>query len=131
MIVVVLLGGAAGYGATKFLVPEYQVAANIMIETGGGQMGGGQLLAASGWQDLLRSFAIADPVVNQLGLFVQPARAADTIHVIDVVRAQREHGEEPSQLRGEELYREVYAGLGAADGCAATISLADLATKEG
>lgn len=78
MIVVVLLGGAAGYGATKFIVPEYQVAANIMIETGGGQMGGGQLLAASGWQDLLRSFAIADPVVNQLGLFVQPARAADS-----------------------------------------------------
>ncbi|MBL7648550.1 MAG: YihY/virulence factor BrkB family protein [Candidatus Hydrogenedentes bacterium] len=61
----------------------------------------------------------------------QPARAADTIHVIDVVRAQREHGEEPSQLRGEELYREIYAGLGAADGCAAAISLADLATKEG
>ena len=61
----------------------------------------------------------------------QPARAADTIHVIDVVRAQREHGEEPSQLRGEELYREVYAGLGAADGCAAAISLSDLAAREG
>jgi membrane protein len=61
----------------------------------------------------------------------QPARAADTIQVIDVVRAQREHGEEPSQLRGEERYQEVYAGLGSADGCAAAISLADLAAREG
>jgi membrane protein len=61
----------------------------------------------------------------------QPARAADTIQVIDVMRAQREHGEEPSQLRGEELYREVYAGLGSADGCAAAMSLAELAAREG
>ncbi|MEQ1692031.1 MAG: polysaccharide biosynthesis tyrosine autokinase, partial [Gemmatimonas sp.] len=37
-----------------------------------------ELLAASGWQDLLRSFAIADPVVNDLALFVEPVRAADS-----------------------------------------------------
>ena len=61
----------------------------------------------------------------------QPARAADTIKVIDVVRAQRDHGAEPSQLREEDNYREIYAGLASADGIAASATLAELATREG
>ena len=35
-------------------------------------------MKASGWKDLLRSFAIADPVVNDLALFVTPTREADS-----------------------------------------------------
>lgn len=61
----------------------------------------------------------------------QPARAADTIKVIDVVRAQRDHGAEPSQLREEGNYREIYAGLASADGSAAFATLAELAAREG
>lgn len=61
----------------------------------------------------------------------QPARAADTIQVIDVVRAQREHGEEPSQLREEDNFREIYAGLDSADGRAATATLAEIAARGG
>ncbi len=61
----------------------------------------------------------------------QPARAAETIKIIDVVRAQREHGEEPSQLREEDNYREIYAGLSSADGRAATATLAEIATRGG
>lgn len=61
----------------------------------------------------------------------QPARAAESIRVLDVVRAQRDHGEEPSQLRQEERYRELYTGLDSADGKAAATTVAELATQEG
>ncbi len=83
-----VLGGAGGYTATKFIEPEYEVKATILLEQGTGtnQDGGNsrgpiqaeELLKASGWQDLLRSFAIADPVVNDLALFVTPKREADS-----------------------------------------------------
>ena len=85
ILLFVLLGGGGGYAATKFVEPEYEVKATIMLEMGTGtnQNGKGpiqaeELLKASGWQDLLRSFAIADPVVNDLALFVEPTRAADS-----------------------------------------------------
>ena len=82
-----VLGGAGGYTATKFIEPEYEVRATILLEQGTGtnQDGGNrgpiqaeELLQASGWKDLLRSFAIADPVVNDLALFVTPTREADS-----------------------------------------------------
>ena len=80
-----IAGGGIGYAATKFVEPAYEVKATIMLEMGTGtnQGGGGpikanNLLQSSGWQDLLRSFAIADPVVNQLGLFVSPEKGADS-----------------------------------------------------
>jgi len=80
-----VVGLAGGYAATRFIPPEYQVQATILLEQGTGTSGGGrgpiqadELLRQSGWEDLLRSFAIADPVVNDLALFVEPARDADT-----------------------------------------------------
>jgi len=79
-----VVGLAGGYAATRFIPPEYQVQATILLEQGTGTGGGrgpiqaDELLRQSGWEDLLRSFAIADPVVNDLALFVEPAREADT-----------------------------------------------------
>ncbi len=80
-----ILGGGAGYAATTFIEPEFEVEATILLEQGTGASGGSrgpiqavELLKASGWQDLLRSFAIADPVVTELGLFVSPAKTADS-----------------------------------------------------
>lgn len=83
-----VLGGGGGYAATKFIEPEYEVRATILLEQGTGTNQDGrnsrgpiqaeELLKASGWQDLLRSFAIADPVVNDLALFVTPTRTADS-----------------------------------------------------
>ncbi|WP_373058774.1 hypothetical protein, partial [Gemmatimonas sp.] len=83
-----LLGGAGGYTATKYIEPEYEVKATITLEQGTGTNRDGgnsrgpiqaeELLKASGWQDLLRSFVIADPVVNDLALFVTPKREADS-----------------------------------------------------
>ncbi len=86
IVLFALLGGAGGYGATKLVEPEYEVGATIMLEMGTGTNQDGrrgpiqaeELLKASGWKDLLRSFAIADPVVNQLALFVEPNKASDS-----------------------------------------------------
>jgi succinoglycan biosynthesis transport protein ExoP len=80
------LGVGGGYLATTFIQPSYEVRATILLEQGTGVNSGQnrgpiqaeELLQASGWKDLLRSFAIADPVVNSLGLFIEPARAADS-----------------------------------------------------
>ncbi|WP_337171441.1 polysaccharide biosynthesis tyrosine autokinase [Gemmatimonas aurantiaca] len=81
------IGGAAGYAATRFIEPEYEVQATILLEQGTGVNNGAgrgpiqaaELLQASGWQDLLRSYAIADPVVMGLGLFVTPVADADSV----------------------------------------------------
>ncbi|MEO7520840.1 MAG: polysaccharide biosynthesis tyrosine autokinase, partial [Gemmatimonas sp.] len=82
-----ILGAAGGYTATKFITPEYEVSARIILEMQTGTKGGSgdrgpiqapELLGAAGWQDLLRSFIIADEVVSQLALFVTPERAADS-----------------------------------------------------
>jgi capsular exopolysaccharide synthesis family protein len=87
IVLVGLIGAGAGWGATEFIEPEYEVSATILLEQGTGTTGGSsgrgpiqaaELLRASGWQDLLRSYAIADPVVTNLGLFTEPARAADS-----------------------------------------------------
>ncbi len=88
IVILGVLGGAGGYTATKFIEPEYEVKATILLEQGTGTNQDGrnargpiqaeELLKASGWQDLLRSFAIADPVVNDLALFVNPKRASDS-----------------------------------------------------
>lgn len=85
IVLFAILGGAGGYMATKYIDPEYEVRATIILEQGTGTEGAGRgpiqaerLLESSGWQDLLRSFAIADPVVTSLGLFVSPASAADS-----------------------------------------------------
>ena len=80
-----MLGAGVGYAATKIIDPEYEVQARIMLEMGGGTDDGRggpvqaqKLLAESGWQDLLRSYAVADYVVNQLTLFVKLDREADS-----------------------------------------------------
>jgi polysaccharide biosynthesis transport protein len=81
-----MLGAAGGYVATKFIEPEFEVQSTIMLESGSGTQStqdrgpikAEELLEQSGWQDLLRSFTIADPVVNELALFVEPDAARDS-----------------------------------------------------
>ncbi len=78
-----ILGAGGGYAATKFVHPEYEVKSVILLEVAAGtkqnrQGMGDQLLESSGWLDLMRSPAIADPVVMQLALFVLPKTASDT-----------------------------------------------------
>ncbi len=77
-----LLGGGGGYLATGYIEPEYAVQATIILEQSAGRRAGAiqaeQMLGSSGWQDLLRSFAIADPVVMSLKLYVSQATASDS-----------------------------------------------------
>lgn len=85
ILLLTALGAGLGVAATRFITPEYEVQATVLLEQGtavNGQNRGPiqaeELLKASGWQDLMRSFAVSDPVVNSLALFVQPARDADS-----------------------------------------------------
>lgn len=83
IILATIIGAAGGYSATKFLVPEYVVQATVVLGQGGGStrgaIQGSELLQRSGWTDLLTSYIVADPVVNELGLFVQPTDAKDSV----------------------------------------------------
>lgn len=86
VLALTLVGLAGGVFATRFITPEYEVQATILLEQGTGVQGQNsgpiraqELLQSSGWQDLVRSYAIADPVVTELGLFVTPAEKADSL----------------------------------------------------
>lgn len=84
VLLLTAIGFGGGYLATRLLEPEYEVQATILLEQGTAVQGGGpiraqELLQASGWQDLVRSYAIADPVVTELGLFVTPKNASDSL----------------------------------------------------
>lgn len=80
-----VLGAAGGSLATRFIVPEYEVQANVLLDQGsgtgnrsGGPIQADALFSQTGWRELLTSFLVVDPVVNELGLFVTPAEAADS-----------------------------------------------------
>ncbi len=86
IVLFVLAGAGAGYVATTLVTPEYEVQARILLEQGTGTRGegsGGPIMAAqlfeqSGYADLLTSYAVVDPVVTTLNLFVQPESPQDT-----------------------------------------------------
>ncbi len=83
-----VVGLVGGYGATTIIEPEYEVKSTVLLEVAAGTtydpraargpVQGQELLRSAGWTDLMRSFAIADPVVMQLALFVSPSKAADS-----------------------------------------------------
>lgn len=82
---ILIIGSAAGVLATRLLTPEYQVQSTILLTSaqGASQTRGplrdDALLDAQGWQDLLKSYSIADSVVMQLALYLEPAKAADSV----------------------------------------------------
>ncbi|MBI3117190.1 MAG: hypothetical protein HYZ00_00790, partial [Candidatus Hydrogenedentes bacterium] len=59
----------------------------------------------------------------------QPARSPETTQVLDVVRAMREAGRDPSLLRKDEVYRPLYQGLNEASTTYLTSSMAELASQ--
>lgn len=78
------LGLGAGVLSTRFITPEYQVGATIFITDGGAQtqdrngpIRASSLLQSAGWVELLRSFAVVDPVVRRLKLYVIPKNGRD------------------------------------------------------
>src|SRR5438045_7862677 len=69
------VGSVLGIFAAKRVAPVYDAQSTIWISASGATQSGpirtGQLLPSSSWVDLLRSFAIVDPVVRRLRLKVR------------------------------------------------------------
>jgi succinoglycan biosynthesis transport protein ExoP len=78
---VVALGAAGGAVATRFVKPKYQVDATVVIAEPPdpkGPIQSGQVLKEAAWRELIKSFAILDPVARQLRLYVVPEESSDS-----------------------------------------------------
>ena len=88
ILAILVMGTATGIAATRLLKPKYEVRATIWITSetpladsrsaSGRPIRSNELLASAAWIELLRSFTIADQVVTQMRLFVQPEEARDS-----------------------------------------------------
>lgn len=85
------LGAAGGVAATRFIKPKYEARATIWISQAtppagdrSGPIRAEELLAATSWVELLRSFTIVDSVVLKDRLFLKPAKLGDTVVFRDV-----------------------------------------------
>lgn len=83
VLLVLLVGGLAGFGASRFIAPEYRAEATVWVEGRGDETGAGpirsqDLLSARGWVELGRSYTVLDSVVHDLNLLVRPAEAEDS-----------------------------------------------------
>src|SRR5689334_10566566 len=83
ILLMVAAGAGVGLLAARRIVPVYEVQSKIWIGAGGSSQTGPirpqQLLPATSWDELLRSYAIVDPVVKKLRLnlsYKQPADSA-------------------------------------------------------
>ncbi len=86
---VLLVGTAAGYGASRLVAPEYTAKATVWIEGGGPTNGQGgrergpirseQLLQSFGWLDLIKSFVVLDDVVRRERLYLTRAPADSNV----------------------------------------------------
>ena len=86
ILLLTAVGGGAGYIATQFVDPEYEVESNITLDLGssvGGTQNGaiqdGRSLDESSWSDLLRSYAVIDQVVMKHQLYLDPDNEADSL----------------------------------------------------
>src|SRR2546427_1017699 len=85
ILLITLLGTAAGVAATRFLRPIYLAQATIWIDQmdrrgadrGPGPIRSGDLLDPGAWVDLLRSYVVLDQVVRDQRLFLVVPRPAD------------------------------------------------------
>ena len=86
ILILVIVGGAAGVIVTKFLPPEYATQGQLWINDNGaaqrneapGPVQGDELLAAGAWADLLKSSTIMDRVVKKMSLYLWPKDLADS-----------------------------------------------------
>jgi uncharacterized protein involved in exopolysaccharide biosynthesis len=82
VILVTLLGTAAGVVASRFLDPRYSAKALLWIETPeprGDMLGspGGELVSPPSWADLITSYAVLEEAVRSLHLYVRPRARVD------------------------------------------------------
>jgi capsular exopolysaccharide synthesis family protein len=82
VILITLLGTAAGVVASRFLDPRYSAKALLWIETPeprGDMLGspGGELVSPPSWADLITSYAVLEEAVRSLHLYVRPRARTD------------------------------------------------------
>lgn len=82
ILLIVILGTAAGVGLTRLMIPEYQVQGTLWIADNGarnrGPVRGEELLGPTAWADLLRSSTIMERVARRMMLYLWPANIADS-----------------------------------------------------
>jgi polysaccharide biosynthesis transport protein len=79
IVLIAALGTAASIIATRFQKPVYVVTGTLWIEHGRGPRGPIQapgLLDSFSWDELLRTYTVLDPVVEQMKLYLRPGKAA-------------------------------------------------------
>jgi succinoglycan biosynthesis transport protein ExoP len=84
ILAIVAVGAAAGVMAGRRLQPEYDVQATVWIASGiapqSGPIRPQQLLPPTSWVELLRSYAIIEPVVRKLRLNIFYKQPSDSIY---------------------------------------------------
>src|ERR1051326_1066129 len=84
ILALTVAGIGGGIVATRFIKPDYEVAATIWIETpskgkSGTPIQGEELLDAKAWVELLTTYKVLDPVVAQQKLFIDAAQGPDSV----------------------------------------------------
>lgn len=83
IVVITLAGSALGFLAARRIGPVYEAQATVWINTPSAQQSGPirvqQLLPTASWIELLRSYAIVDPVVRRLKLNVGYKNPRDSV----------------------------------------------------
>jgi tyrosine-protein kinase Etk/Wzc len=79
---VVLAGAAIGAALTRLIPPKYTAVSTVWIESESGDRSGPirskELLQSYAWVELMRSFAVLDPVVRDQRLFLASKETADS-----------------------------------------------------
>lgn len=86
VVLVTMLGTAAGVWATRLVDPQFQVQATLWIDQPNPRQGGrergpirtSQLLEPVAWVDLLKSYVVLDHVVREMRLYLQLPSPQDT-----------------------------------------------------
>ena len=84
IVLTTVLGLGGGLAAVRFVKPEYVAQAAVWIETtqrgaaNQGPIQSGQLLESYGWVELLKSFVVLDPAVQELRLYLALKQPGDS-----------------------------------------------------
>jgi hypothetical protein len=79
IVLLTAIGTVGSIVATRFITPVYSVNGTMWIESGMGQRGPIQapgLLNSFSWDELLKTYTVLDPVVEQMKLYLSPGKGA-------------------------------------------------------
>lgn len=82
ILVVTMLGAAAGVVGSRLIKPPYEAQATVWVETSDqsestGPIRSGELLQSTAWVELLKSFTVLDSSVVREHLYLEPTKPSD------------------------------------------------------